>query len=134
MITYRGVVYPAQTDAMGHMNVQHYIAAFDQAFWHFVDQLGYDIEWRETLKQGWADVHYDIDFRSELQVGALFHIVSSVKKLGRTSIITHHALFDSHKQLCADINMTSVYFDLEARTSIEIPELIRVSVGNQLQA
>ena len=108
MITFRGVVYPAQTDAMGHMNVQHYVASFDQAFWHFVDQLGYDVEWRDSRRQGWADVHYEIDFRAELHIGAVFHIESSLKKLGRTSMITHHALFDNKKTLCAEILMTSV--------------------------
>ena len=39
--TFRGVVYPAQCDAMGHMNVQHYVAAFDQAMWHLVHEIGY---------------------------------------------------------------------------------------------
>ena len=36
---YRGVVYPAQCDAMGHMNVQYYVAAFDQAMWHLAHEL-----------------------------------------------------------------------------------------------
>ncbi|MGM3216479.1 acyl-CoA thioesterase [Pseudomonas sp. PhalM4] len=134
MITFRGVVYPAQTDAMGHMNVQHYIASFDQAFWHFVDHLGYDAEWRTSRQEGWADVHYEIDFRSELHVGAVFYVESTLKKVGRSSMVTHHALFDNKKQLCAEIAMTSVYFDLEARKAIEIPELIRASASSLIEA
>ena len=39
-ITYRGVVYPSQCDFMGHLNVQHYIAAFDQAILHLTSELG----------------------------------------------------------------------------------------------
>lgn len=133
MITFRGVVYPAQTDAMGHMNVQHYIASFDQAFWHLAEMLGYENEWRLSRKQGWADVHYEIDFRSELHVGSTFHIFSSVDKIGRTSMVTHHSLYNNKDQLCAEIAMTSVYFDLEERKAIEIPDFIRASAFSMIE-
>lgn len=133
LITYRGVVYPAQTDAMGHMNVQHYVASFDQAFWHLVDQLGYDADWRSSRKQGWADVHYEIDFRSELHCGSVFHVESRVTKIGRTSLVSHHALLDNKNRLCAEIAMTSVYFDLDARKPIEIPQLIRASASSMIE-
>ena len=33
--TLRGVVYPAQCDAMGHLTVKEYMGFFDQAEWHF---------------------------------------------------------------------------------------------------
>jgi acyl-CoA thioester hydrolase len=133
MITFRGVVYPAQTDAMGHMNVQHYVASFDQAFWHLAEYLGYDTEWRLSRKQGWADVHYEIDFRSELHVGSTFQIKSTIDKVGRTSMVTHHSLYNNKEQLCAEIAMTSVYFDLEERKAIEIPDFIRASASSMIE-
>ena len=35
---------PAQCDAMGHMNVQYYIAAFDQSLWHLMATAGNLVE------------------------------------------------------------------------------------------
>lgn len=124
-MTYRGVVYPAQTDAIGHMTVQYYVAAFDQAFWHFIAALGYNPDWRIERKEGWADVHYEIDYRNELKVGDLFKVTSKVIKVGRSSLMTHHTLMNNADGVCAEIEMTSVYFDLEKRSAIEIPSNIK---------
>ncbi|HET6829519.1 MAG TPA: thioesterase family protein, partial [Ramlibacter sp.] len=38
--TYRGFVYPWCMDHMGHMNVQSYVARFDEASWQFLACLG----------------------------------------------------------------------------------------------
>ncbi len=70
---------------MGHMNTPHYIAAFDQAMWHLVHALGYRPAWREQRGEGWADVRYVIDFRSELRAGDLFVVDSAVTRVGRSS-------------------------------------------------
>lgn len=131
--TCRGVVYPAQTDAMGHMTVQYYVAAFDQAFWHFISSLGYDMDWRFELQEGWADVHYEIDYREELKAGDLYSVYSDVVKIGKSSLITHHRMMDKDGVLCAEIKMTSVYFDLKYRVSKEIPEVIRTAALNLLE-
>ncbi len=32
--TYQGTVYPWNCDHMGHMNVQFYVAKFDEAIWN----------------------------------------------------------------------------------------------------
>ncbi len=76
LVTYRGVVYPVQCDVMGHMNVQHYIGAFDQAGWHLVAAIGYKPSWLKERNCGWADRRYEIDFIDELPVGSLFEIRS----------------------------------------------------------
>src|SRR6516225_9024388 len=92
MHTYRGVVYPAQSDAMGHMTVQYYVAAFDQAMWHLVESIGYDPSWRHERNEGSADVRYEIDFRAELQVGDLYLVESDVISVGKSSLKSHHRL------------------------------------------
>lgn len=124
-MTYRGVVYPAQTDAMGHMTVQYYVAAFDQAFWHFIASLGYEPDWRIERQEGWADVRYEIDYKAELKVGDLFKVSSAVIKVGRSSLVTHHSLMNNAGEVCSQIQMTSVYFDLQNRVSKEIPQNIK---------
>ncbi len=125
LLTYQGVVYPVQCDAMGHMNVQFYIAAFDQSLWHLMAASGYSPAWIAERRQGWADRRYEIDFRQELPVGSLFEIRSSVTKVGRTSLTTRHLLTDkADDALCAELVAVSVYFDLEARQSRPLPEEI----------
>jgi acyl-CoA thioester hydrolase len=125
LLTYQGVVYPAQCDAMGHMNVQYYIAAFDQAMWHLIAAAGYSATWIAERQEGWADRRYEIDFRRELPVGSLFEVRSAVVKVGRTSITTRHRLAnkaDGH--LCAELLAVSVYFDLARRAARPLPETI----------
>jgi acyl-CoA thioester hydrolase len=131
METYRGVVYPAQSDAMGHMTVQYYVAAFDQAMWHLVESLGYDPAWRTGRQEGWADVRYEIDFRAELRIGDLFKVESRVTGVGNSSLKTHHVLYGKHSAVAAEVHMTSVYFDLEARRSKPIPERVKAAANER---
>lgn len=125
ILTYQGVVYPAQCDAMGHMNVQFYIAAFDQSLWHLMAASGYSAAWIHERREGWADRRYEIDFRQELPVGSLFEIHSSVGKVGRTSLTTHHSLTNKADGVtCAELVAVSVYFDLEGRRALPLPQAI----------
>ncbi len=132
-MTYRGVVYPAQCDAMGHMNTPFYVAAFDQAMWHLVAEFGFRAAWIQERRQGWADVKYVIEFRSELGVGDLFQVESAVERVGKTSLVTRHALLETGtSKVAAEVEMTSVYFNLEKRVSLPIPELIRAAAEAML--
>ena len=123
MITHKGVVFPVQCDAMGHMNVQHYIAAFDQASWHLVAAAGYKSSWLEERKLGWADRHYDVDFLQELPMGSLFEIRSRIVKVGRTSLTLHHAMYNCETgDLCAEITIVTILFDLVNRKPAPLPD------------
>jgi acyl-CoA thioester hydrolase len=125
--TFAGVVYPAQCDAMGHMNTPHYVAALDQAMWHLVHALGYEPAWREERREGWADVRFVLDFRSELRAGDLFVVDSAVAETGRSSLVSRHHLRAVDGRLAAELEMTSVYFDLAARRSLPLPAALRAA-------
>lgn len=115
--TYQAVVQPAQCDAMGHMNVQYYVAAFDQAMWNLVYSLG----WRpqpDSRRQGFADVRHVIQYFRELSVGSPFAVESRPISCGASSLITQHRMVDVVTgKLSAEMEMTSVHFDLKARKS-----------------
>lgn len=134
MRTYSGVVYPAQTDAMGHMTVQFYVAAFDQAMWHLVHSLGYRPEWQTERGEGWADVRHDISFARELRVGNLFWIESAVTGIGRTSLSTRHRLFNAGGEVSSEDEIKSVYFDLRERKALHLPDDIRKFALDRLNA
>ena len=108
---------------MGHMNVQHYIGAFDQAGWHLAAAIGYKPSWLKERNWGWADRRYEIDFIDELPVGSLFEVRSRFLKVGRTSLTTHHAMYNSEKgTLSAEITAVTILFDLVARKSTPLPQ------------
>jgi acyl-CoA thioester hydrolase len=118
---------------MGHMNTQHYTAAFDPAFWHLLTTFGYSANWVRERREGWVDARHELNFIRELRAGELFKVESSVEKLGTTSLITRHVL--SHvpdDEACAEILIVSVYFDLEARKKIPIPDEIRQPIEKSL--
>ncbi|WP_221166900.1 thioesterase family protein [Rhizobium sp. NZLR1] len=130
--TYSGVVYPLNCDAMGHMNVQYYVAAFDQAMWHLVHSLGYRAEWQTERSQGWADVQHTVSFSKELKIGSLFYINSNVGRVGQTSLTTLHKLYDMAGNLSAANEIKSVYFDLKERRSLPLPDVIRLEAEQSL--
>lgn len=125
--TFKGVVYPGQCDAMGHMNVQHYITALDQSLWHLMLAIGYLPSWIESRREGWADVRYEIDFKGELKTGCLFVVEAAVLSVGTTSIKTIHRFLEAEsKSTSCEVVAVSVFFDLGHRRSKEIPESIRI--------
>lgn len=134
MLTFRGVVYPAQCDAMGHMNIQHYVAAFDQAMWHLVHALGYDPGWQRSRGEGWADVRHEIDYERELAAGRLFSIKSTVSAIGRTSLTIDHAMLTADGDVAARMRMRSVYFDLAGRKSKVLPDNIRTQASAMMKS
>ena len=124
--TFRGLVYPAQCDAMGHMNVQYYVAAFDQAMWHVVYAIGYRKPVAPGSGHGWADVRHVIEYKSELAAGALYRVSSGIARVGRSSLVTVHRMVALESdQLAAECEMTSVYFDLSLRESCPLPRALR---------
>jgi len=123
METFRGVVYPADCDAMGHMNVKAYTGAFDQAMWHLVHAAGHRTAWAKERAEGWFDAEHVTRFKRELTAGALYRIESRVAKVGRTSLKSVHTLYDvDHPDPAATCDMVSVYFDLKARVRKPIGE------------
>jgi acyl-CoA thioester hydrolase len=125
--SHSGVVYPAQCDAMGHMNVAHYVAAFDQAMWHLVHSLGYRTDWQTSRHEGWADVRHDVTFAKEMKVGSLFYVESEVAEIGGKSITTVHHLMTMDGEVAASDTVKSVYFDLAGRKALPLPQEIRAA-------
>lgn len=127
--TYQGIVYPAQCDAMGHMTVQYYVAAFDQAMWNLVYALG----WRPSLpppRTGFADVRHVIDYRIELAAGAPLSVDSVPLRCGRSSLVTSHRMYDvATGGVAAEMEMTSVHFDLVDRVAIPLPDAFRQAIS-----
>ncbi|MER8978980.1 acyl-CoA thioesterase [Mesorhizobium sp. M0227] len=116
--TYVGVVHPWMCDAMGHLNVRHYVAMFDDASFQLLGRIA---DPRLTPTLGWADVRMEIDYVHETAVGTLVTVRSVIEKLGKSSLTYLHEMRGTlDGVLHARMRTVTVRFDLQARSKIEI--------------
>jgi acyl-CoA thioester hydrolase len=124
IITFAGVAHPWLCDAMGHLNVRHYAAMFDDASFQLLGRIaGPDAD---STRLGWADVRLEIDFRHETAAGTLVTIHSRVEKIGNSSVTYVHTLTGTlDGNVRAQAKTTTVRFDLVARSKIALDEMTR---------
>ncbi len=124
--TYRGVVYPWQCDAMGHLTTRYYMAMFDEAAWHFLHEAGFDASTMHETNIGWADVRHEIEYLRELREGELVLIESMPVRVGNKSIMYQLEMKTVRDgETCARLTATSVQFDLEERRAIPVLPQVR---------
>jgi acyl-CoA thioester hydrolase len=124
IVTFTGVAHPWLCDAMGHLNVRHYAAMFDDASFQLLGRIaGPDAD---ATRLGWADVRLEIDFRHETAAGTLVTIHSRVEKIGTSSVTYVHTLTGTlDGTVRAQAKTTTVRFDLVARSKIALDEMTR---------
>jgi acyl-CoA thioester hydrolase len=124
--TYRGVVYPNTIDQMGHMNVASYTARFDEATWQFFAMLGLTPSFLKRSNRGAVAADQRTQYKREVMSGNLLHITTELREIGRKSIRFTHHMYDSETaDEVAVTELVGVYFDTEARTSVEVPDFVR---------
>lgn len=124
-ITLKAVAHPWLCDTMGHMNVRHYSAFFDDAAFHFVASVGNGLPQAFPPELGWADVRHVVEFKEEVKAGALLTITSHLKKVGRTSLTFGHVMSDQSGTVHATMEVVTVLFDLNLRQAAVLPENFR---------
>lgn len=126
METFRGTVYPWETDHMGHMNVQFYAAKFDSATWQLFGAIGMTPSWLRENWRGMAAVEQTIRYRAELLAGDLIVVQSSVIEISKSSIRFRHVMTNcATGEEAASTELVGVHFDLRDRNSYPFPEPIR---------
>lgn len=118
LTTYVGVAHPWMCDTMGHMNVRHYAAMFDDASFQL---LGHIAGVETESGRGWADVRSEVEYKHETKAGALITIRSRVIKLGRSSVTFEQIMSGTLDGIVHAVSRTTtVRFDLEARAAIAL--------------
>lgn len=118
LTTYVGVAHPWMCDTMGHMNVRHYAAMFDDASFQL---LGHIAGVETESGRGWADVRSEVEYKHETKAGALITIRSRVIKLGRSSVTFEQTMSGTLDGVVHAVSRTTtVRFDLEARAAIAL--------------
>jgi acyl-CoA thioester hydrolase len=120
--TYRGVVYPAQLDHIGHMNVQYYTSKFDEATWHLFAKIGITPGYIRGQKKGMAAVEQHIKYKSEVLAGDLLVIKSHVLEMREKVIRFEHVMYNTEtNNEVATCELTGVHIDREIRKSCPFP-------------
>ena len=136
--TYVGVVHPWMCDSMGHLNVRHYVAMFDDASFQLLGRIAAP---HSTPALGWADVRMEIDYAHETAVGTLVTVRSVVEKIGKSSLTYLHEMRGTLDDIVrASVLTVTVRFDLKLRSKIDLEadarhaatKLMRVKGDTQL--
>ena len=123
--TWRGMAHPWNCDTMGHMNTRFYAAIYDDASFHFLARLAPSRVQKES-GLGWADVRQLIEYKQEVESGALLLVRTVLKRLGRTSVEYRHELRDAESDLLHSTSeQVTVRFDLVARKAAPLDDDIR---------
>ena len=123
--TYRGIVYPTQLDHMGHMNVQWYIAKFDEATWHFVSGLGITQDYIRSSGMGMAALQQNVTYKAEVMVGSLLVIKSKLLEINNKTIKFMHIMYDAESGAeAARCELVGAHLDRTGRKAVPFPEEI----------
>jgi acyl-CoA thioester hydrolase len=123
---YRGVTHPWHCDAMGHVNVRHYMAIFDDAAFQMLGVIAGGSHLLAEKGLGWADVRHTIEYRRELEAGALVVVRAALSRIGRTSVTVDYTLLDAMSEdVHATLEAITVLFDLKARVATPLPDYLR---------
>ena len=123
-ITYAGIVHPWMCDSMGHLNVRHYVAMFDDASFQLLGRIAGQGDADNRL--GWADVRMEIDYKHETAAGTLITVYSHIEKIGASSLTYMHEMRGTLDDgLHAQMRTITVRFDLQKRSKIELDPAAR---------
>ena len=124
--TYRGFVYPTAIDQLGHMNVASYTARFDEATWQFLAKLGLTPSFLKREGRSAVAADQKTQYKREVLPGSVLHVSTELLDVGRKSLRFVHRMYDSETdEEVAVTELVGVYFDLEARRSVELPDVVR---------
>lgn len=109
---------------MGHVNVRHYAAMFDDASFQLLGRVaGPD---KDLL--GWADVRSEIDYKHETLAGTLLTITSHVEKVGKSSLTYVHVMSGSVDGVVrAQARVVTLRFDLVGRCKVDLQAQARTN-------
>ena len=120
--TYRGVVYPTQMDHMGHMNVQWYIAKFDEATWQLCSAIGITSDYMREKNKGMAALEQVTRYISEVRVGEILAVKSRVDEINEKIIKFTHVMYNVETTFeVARTELVGLQLDTQSRKAYPLP-------------
>lgn len=125
-VCYRGTVYPKHHDHMGHMNVAHYVAKFDEATWNLFVMFG--VTRRTLAEDGYnmAAIQQNIRYLSELVAGDVIAVTSRIERISNKTVTFSHEMKNLETgAVAAQIRNIACFIDSGTRRSMAIPADVR---------
>ena len=121
---YKGMAQPWYCDVMGHMNIRHHMAMFDEASYQLLFEVfGWSGNQNTSGGQGWVDVRHVIEYQAEVCAGDLLEIRACISKVGTKSITIRYEMFHLTKdELAASLECVCVLFDLKGRKAVPLSD------------
>ena len=132
-ITHRSAVMQAECDHMGHLNVRHYVAKFDEATWVFFADIGLTPSYFKTSGMGMAALEMNIKYLAELLAGEVVTISSALLEVRDKVIIYTHTMSNGETgRIAATCHEVAVHLDRQARKSCPFPAALKLQMQNRL--
>ena len=126
METLRRPVGPRDCDILGHMNVAAYVDAVSDAMFTLQTAAGLDRAALARTRRSFVAAHLAADYRAEMLAGEVFTLHSHVRHIGTKSARFAHRMIRLSDGACVfEAENVSVFFDLEARRAVAIPDDLR---------
>jgi acyl-CoA thioester hydrolase len=123
--TYRGFVYPWCIDHVGHMNVQSYVARFDEASWHFLARLGLTPSFLSAQQRSLVALDQRIQYHREVMQGTLLDICTELVEVKEKTLRYQHRMRNSEStQDLATMDLLVGYLDRATRRMTVLPNLV----------
>lgn len=121
---FKGMAQPWFCDVMGHMNIRHYMAMFDESSYQLLFEVfGWTGNADNNGGQGWADVKHVIEYQAEVHAGDLLKVNGCLTKIGNKSIGIRYEMINSAKdELAATLECICVLIDLESRNAVALSD------------
>ena len=124
-IAYQGMLYPMETDHMGHANVRYYSRAFNEAAYFTFTTAGVTPEFMRANDRGMAAVTENFVYKREVMPGEF--VVIKTCFIGFTDKTLHvwGVMIDPIKnEYCAVNDQLCVHLDTVARKATRWPDEI----------
>jgi acyl-CoA thioester hydrolase len=132
---YKAMAQPWFCDVMGHMNIRHFMAMFDESSYQLLFEVfGWTGNPDNNGGQGWADVKHVIEYQAEVQAGDLLAVHGCITKVGNKSIGIRYEMVNSAKdEVAATLDCVCVLIDLTSRSAVSLSDEQRNQAARYLE-
>ncbi len=124
-LAFQGMLYPMETDHMGHANVRFYSRAFNEAAFFTVTTAGLTPEFMRANDHGMAAVTENFIYKREVMPGELIVIKTCFIGFTEKTLHVWGVMIDPIKdELCAVNDQLCVSLDTAARKAAPWPDEI----------
>jgi len=131
--TFQGTIYSWNCDHMGHMNVQFYVAKFDQATWNLIAQIGLTSSYFRQTNKGMVALEQNIKYKKELIPGDNIFIESKIIEIKEKTIRFVHVMINLEtNEIAAETELTGLHMDTILRKACPFPDFVHQKVENYM--